>query len=71
MRNIGKFCARIIAVEIEDGIKFNAEFDELPEERKRVITDAMVDGDSHGYNLRTVKHRYFLLENFMKLIFRG
>ena len=70
VRAIGKIVARITAVETENGIQFNSEFGELTEERKQTIEKAMVDGDSHGYDLRTIKHRYFFVDKFYKTDFK-
>ena len=70
IRAIGKIIARITAVETEDGIKYNAEYGELTEERKEMIRKALADGDSHGYDLRTIEHRYFFVEKFYKTDFR-
>lgn len=69
-RAIGKIIARITAVETEDGVKYNAEFGELTKERKAAIERAMVDGDSHGYDLRTTEHRYFFVEEFYETDFK-
>lgn len=70
VRAIGKVCARITAVEKEGIIQFNAEFGELTEERKQKIMDAIIDGDSHGYDLRTIEHRYFFVEQFYETDFK-
>ena len=51
-------------------MEYNAEFGELTEERKEKIMLALKDGDLHGYDLRTVKHRYFFVENFYETDFR-
>ncbi len=67
---IGKICARITAVETEDGIEYNSEFGELTEDRKQLIRYAMVDGKRYGYNIQTVKHRYFFVEKFYPTDFR-
>lgn len=64
VRAIGKVIARITAVETENGVKYNAEFGELTDERKSIIAEAMADGDLHGYDLRTTEHRYFFVEKF-------
>ncbi len=69
VRAIGKVVARITAVEIESGMKYNVEFGELTDERKEVIAKAIIDGDSHGYDLRTTEHRYFFVEKFYKTNF--
>ena len=70
VRAIGKVVARITAVETEEGVKYNAEFGELTQERKETIAKAMADGDSHGYDLRTIEHRYFFVEKFYETDFR-
>ncbi|MGP1493515.1 MAG: hypothetical protein ACTTJJ_08885 [Prevotella fusca] len=70
VRAIGKVVARITAVETEEGVTYNAEFGELTEERKETIAKAMADGDSHGYDLRTIEHRYFFVEKFYETEFK-
>lgn len=70
VRAIGKICARVTAIETEDGIKFNSEYGELTDERKQKIIDSMENGDIHGYNLRTVEHRYFFVEQFYETDFK-
>ena len=30
----------------------------------------MTDGDSHGYDLRTIEHRYFFVEKFYETDFK-
>ena len=70
VRAIGKVCARIIAVYTENGLEFEAEYGELTEERKATIRLAVLDGDKHGYDLRNIKHRYFLSKSFTKQISR-
>ena len=64
VRAIGKVIATITAVETENGVKYNAEFGELTDERKSIIAEAMADGDLHGYDLRTTEHRYFFVDKF-------
>lgn len=70
IKAIGKVCARITAIETSNGIEYNAEFGELTDERKKIIQDAILDGDSHGYDLRTIEHRYFFVEKFYKTDFK-
>lgn len=70
VRAIGKVCARITAVETDEGIIFNSEFGKLTEERKQIILDAIADGVSYGYDLRTVEHRYFFVEKFYETDFK-
>lgn len=70
VRAIGKVIDRITAVETENGVKYNAEFGELTDDRKVIIAKAMADGDSHGYDLRTIEHRYFFVEKFYATDFK-
>lgn len=70
VRAIGKICARITAIETELGIKYTPEFGELNDECKQLIQKAMAAGYSHGYSLRTIKHRYFFVENFYETDFK-
>lgn len=70
VRAIGKICARITAVETENGMEYQAEFGELTEEYKEKIMLAIQDGDTHGYDLRTIKHRYFFVEKFYATEFK-
>lgn len=70
VRAIGKVCAIITAVGTENGIKYTTESGELTEERKQKIIEAMTDGDTYGYNLRTIEHRYFFVEKFYETDFK-
>ena len=67
IRAIGKICARILAVEDDSGtIHYEAEFGDITDERMKLIKDCIIDGDTHGYNLHTIKHRYFFVEKFIE-----
>lgn len=70
VRAVGKVIARITAVETEDGVKYNPEFGDLTDERKETIAKAMADGDSHGYDLRSIEHRYFFVDKFYETDFK-
>ena len=70
VRAIGKVVARITAIETKNGIEYNTEYGELTEERKEIIKSAMIDGDSHGYDLRTIEHRYFFVDKFYNTDFK-
>lgn len=70
VRAIGKVVARITAVETESGVKYNPEFGELTDERIETIEAAMADGNSHGYDLRGIEHRYFFVEKFYETDFK-
>lgn len=60
----------ITAVMINDEIEYESELGELTEERKEKILLAIQDGDVHGYDLRTKKHRYFFVEKFYETDFK-
>lgn len=70
VRAIGKISARITAVETSEGVEYKAEYGDLTDERKEKIVRAMEDGDSHGYDLRSVEHRYFFVEKFYETDFK-
>lgn len=70
VRAVGKVCARITAIETENGLEYETEFGELTEERKNTIKEAIEDGYRYGYDLRTVRHRYFFVEQFYKTDFK-
>ena len=70
IRAVGKICARILAVETIDGMQYEAEYGELTEERKDKILRAIIDGDGYGYELRSIKHRYFFVEKFHETDFK-
>lgn len=70
VRAIGRIIARITAVQTANGMKYNAEYGEMTEERKAIIKNAMVDADSHGYDIRTIEHRYFFVEKFYETDFK-
>ena len=70
VRAVGKICARILAVETIDGMQYEAEYGELTEERKDKILRAIIDGDGYGYELRSIKHRYFFVEKFHETDFK-
>ena len=70
VRAVGKVVARITAIETENGVRYNAEFGNLTYERKEKIRLAMEDGDSHGYDLRNIEHRYFFVDRFYDTDFK-
>lgn len=70
VRAVGKVIARITAIETANGVKYNAEYGDLTDERKEKIRLAMEDGDSHGYDLRTIEHRYFFVDRFYETDFK-
>ena len=71
VRKIGRICARILAVEDKDGkMNYEAEFGELTEARKQAIVRAGSDAEKYGYDIKTIKHRYFFVESFMDTDFK-
>jgi len=64
IRAVGKVCARITAVETEEGMQYTTEFGELTDERKQKIDRAISNGYEYGYNLKTSTQRYFFVEKF-------
>ena len=60
----------MLNVALELMIIYTPEFGELTEGRKQMIAKAMADGDSHGYDLRTIEHRYFFVEQFYETDFK-
>lgn len=70
VRAIGKICARIVTTDTENGLEFETEYGELTEERKQKIDLAIEDAISYGYDLRSVKQRYFFVEKFFETDFK-
>lgn len=70
VRAIGKICARITAVETENGMVYEAEYGVLTKERTEAILRAIADSTKYGYDLKTVKHRYFFVEKFYEMDFK-
>lgn len=61
----------IIAVEVEGKMTYRAESGEAPtpDETCR-INEAIHRAEDYGYNLRTISHRYFMVEKFYPIDFR-
>ena len=70
VRAIGKICARIVTTNTENGLDFETEYGELTDERKQKIYWAIDDAISYGYDLRSVKQRYFFVEQFFETDFK-
>lgn len=70
VRAIGKICARIVTTNTENGLDFETEYGELTDERKQKIYLAIDDAISYGYDLRSVKQRYFFVEQFFETDFK-
>lgn len=64
IRAIGKITAMIIAIPTENGLDCISEQGEITEEHKRKIINAIKDSEQYGYDLKTVRHRYFFVDKF-------
>ena len=71
IRAIGRLKKTIIAVEVEGKMTYRAESGEAPtpDEICR-INEAIHRAEDYGYNLRTISHRYFMVEKFYPIDFR-
>ena len=71
IRAIGKLKKTIIAVENNGNMTYRAESGAEPtaDEIER-INEAIRRADHYGYNLRTISHRYFIVEKFYPMDFR-
>ena len=71
IRAIGRLKKTIIAVEVEGKMTCRAESGEAPtpDEICR-INEAIRRAEDYGYNLRTISHRYFMVEKFYPIDFR-
>lgn len=69
VRAIGKITAIAIA-EIEDGeLVVSSEKGHVTEEMKSNIRIAIEDAKNYGYNLESIPHRYFFVDNFHETCF--
>ena len=71
IRAIGKLKKTIITVENNGSMTYRAESGAEPtaDEIER-INEAIRRADHYGYNLRTISHRYFIVEKFYPMDFR-
>lgn len=71
IRAIGKLKKTVIAVENNGSMTYRAESGAEPttDEIER-INEAIRRADHYGYNLRTISHRYFIVEKFYPMDFR-
>lgn len=71
IRAIGKLKKTIVAVEADGKMTYHSENGEepTPEETAR-IDEAIRRADAYGYHLRTLSHRYFMVEKFYPIDFR-
>ncbi|MDO4439769.1 MAG: hypothetical protein Q4B74_01455 [Eubacteriales bacterium] len=71
IRAIGKLKKTIIAVEKDGKMTYHSENGDAPtaNELER-INEAIQRAENYGYNLRTISHRYFIVEKFFPIDFR-
>ncbi len=71
IRAIGKLKKTVLAVEEDGKMKYQTETGEVvtSEEIER-IEEAIRRAKDYGYNLRTISHRYFIVEKFYPINFR-
>lgn len=68
---IGKIIGRFTAIKTKNAVEYECELGELTDERKEAILKTMEDAElSYGYNLKTIKHRYFFVEKFYETDFK-
>lgn len=71
VRAIGKLKKTILAEEADGKMQFEAESGgTVTEDEKSAILEAVQRAEKYGYNLRTVRHRYFFVEQFYPTDFK-
>lgn len=70
VRAVGKISAQITAVETDGALNYELERGELTSERKQKITDAVNVAKDFGYDIKSVKHRYFFVDKFYETDFK-
>ena len=71
IRAIGKLKKTILAVEVDGKMEYQIEHGE-PATQDEIdrINEAIYRAEDYGYTLRTIKHRYFIVEQFYPIDFR-
>lgn len=71
IRAIGKLKKTILAVEVNGETEYQAESGEpATQDEMNRISEAIRRAEDYGYNLRTISHRYFIVEKFYPIDFR-
>ncbi len=71
IRAIGKLKKTILAVELDGKMEYQTESGEAAtQDEIDRIDEAIYRAEDYGYNLRTVSHRYFMVEQFYPINFR-
>lgn len=71
IRAIGKLKKTILAVEVDGKMEYKSENGDLvTQDEISRIDEAICRAKDYGYNLRTVCHRYFMVERFYPIDFR-
>lgn len=71
IRAIGKLKKTVLAKEVNGEMQFESESGgTVTEAEKSAILEAVRRAEEYGYNLRTVRHRYFFVEHFYPTDFK-
>lgn len=71
IRAIGKLKKTILAIEVDGDMKYKSENGEpVTQDEITRINEAICRAKDYGYNLRTICHRYFMVEKFYPINFR-
>lgn len=72
IRAIGKLKKTVVAEMVDGEVSYvNESGEPATKEEIEKIKDAIIHAESdHGYNLKTIKHRYFIVERFYKTDFK-
>ena len=72
IRAIGKLKKMVLAEMIDGNLKYETEWgSQVTEEELKTIREVIQQAeDDHGYDLKTIQHRYFFVEHFYEMDFR-
>lgn len=71
IRAIGKLKKTILAVEVNGQMTYRSENNDAPtQDEINRINEAIHRGETYGYDLHTICHRYFIVEKFYPIDFR-
>lgn len=69
VRAIGKIIAIVTALPTANGLDITVEKAKITDEMKNNILEAIKDSKKYGYNLSSIRHRYFFVEKFYDTFF--
>lgn len=61
---VGKIETQVVTEYVDGILEYKVEKGHLTEQHKQVIQDAIKDSKQYGYDLTTIPHRYFFVEEF-------